>query len=270
MSSSISDRPIGIFDSGVGGISVLKDMVQLLPNEKFIYYADSLNAPYGTKDNETIARLSRNVARFLVDKGIKTLVVACNTATAVAINQLRAELDIPVIGMEPAVKPAVELGKEGKVLVMATPVTLKQEKFNKLLHRYDEHSRVIPLPCPGLVELVEKGITQGKEIKEYLSKLLANIQRDQIAVVVLGCTHYVFVRDTIKQFFPSQIPVIDGNCGTAKRLLKVLEDAGLRAPEKKGEKEIGMQVRKMAVKFYTSGDPHHVIPLCQCLLNLNL
>lgn len=265
MVSKVDERPIGIFDSGVGGVSVLGEMIKVLPGERFIYFADSKNAPYGIKDDETVKKLSMNAADFLLSKGIKALVVACNTATAVAINELRSRLQIPVIGMEPAVKPATELVKEGKILVMATPVTLRQEKFNKLLHRFDEHSQVIPLPCPGLVELVEKGETEGDEVRRYLTRLYEAIPIREIAVVVLGCTHYVFVRQAISEFFSPNVQIIDGNCGTAKYLNKVLLDKGCRninGSWLSNESEVDTAT----TQFYTSGRSEHIIPLCRTLL----
>lgn len=251
--------PIGVFDSGVGGVSVLMEMLKTLPEENFIYYADSANAPYGAKTAGEVRLLSLSIADYLYGLGIKALVVACNTATSVAINEIRERLDIPVIGMEPALKPAVECAGRGQIVVMATPMTLREKKFNNLLHRYDEQKEIIPLPCPGLVELIEKGCMSGPEIRAYLANLFSAIEMKVLSAIVLGCTHYVFIKDELRQLADECVQVIDGNCGTAKQLQRVLAQEGLLREESPaiGEK----------VQFLTSGNAAQVIPLCKDLLN---
>lgn len=253
--------PIGVFDSGVGGVSVLAEMMKILPEENFIYYADSANAPYGTKTADEVQRYSLDIANYLHSLGIKALVVACNTATSVAINEIRARLDIPVIGMEPALKPAVECAGRGKIVVMATPMTLKEKKFHNLLHRYDEQKEIMLLPCPGLVELIEKGCRSGPEIRAYLGELFRPVDQKALSAIVLGCTHYIFIKDVIRQLVDDCVHIIDGNCGTAKQLQRVLTQEGLLKENRSsaGEK----------VWFFTSGDPDRVIPLCKVLLNIN-
>lgn len=224
----MTGRTIGVFDSGVGGISVLKELLRCLPNERFIYYADSANAPYGIKSLSEVKRLSLEIANFLIlDRGVKALVVACNTATSAAINILRQEFSIPVIGMEPALKPAVSLAQEGQVLVMATPMTIREDKFQRLLSRYGDRHKVISLPCPGLVELIEQGEVSGEKLRALLATLFSPLDLTKIEVVVLGCTHYVFVKSEIASFFPENVAVIDGNLGTAKQVRRVLEEQGL-------------------------------------------
>ena len=249
--------PIGVFDSGVGGISVLAEMRALLPEENFIYFADSANAPYGTKTVEEVQRFSLDIADYLCSQEIKALVVACNTATSVAINEIRARLEIPVIGMEPALKPAVECAGRGRIVVMATPMTLRERKFNDLLNRYDEHKEIIPLPCPGLVELIEKGTRSGQVISNYLSELLRQVNMDTLSVVVLGCTHYVFVRNTLRQMVDDCVQIIDGNSGTARQLQRVLAQAGLLAEHRSDGGK---------VQILTSGEIALVEPLCRELL----
>ena len=148
------DKPIGVFDSGVGGISVLKEAVKLLPKEDFIYFGDSKNAPYGTKKVEEVIELSFTAVDFLLKHGVKAVVVACNTATSAAIESLRQKyIDIPIIGIEPALKPAVELNKRGKIIIMATPMTLLENKFQSLMKTYEKEIDIETLPCVGLVEL---------------------------------------------------------------------------------------------------------------------
>ncbi|MDF2502926.1 glutamate racemase [Clostridium sp.] len=218
----IQNRPIGFFDSGVGGISVLKEAMKILPNESFIYYGDSKNAPYGTKTVDAVRQLSFQVSEFLIEKHIKALVVACNTATSAAIKDLRIKYrNIPVIGIEPALKPAVETNRVGKVLIMATPVTLEEKKFNNLLRRYKGTAEIVPLPCPGLAELIEAGILNGRELEDYLKEKLLPYVHIGISTIVLGCTHYPFIRDEIAKI-AVDVPIIDGSMGTVKQLKRKL------------------------------------------------
>lgn len=242
-------RPIGVFDSGVGGISVLKELLRYLPNERFLYYADTANAPYGVKTKAQVAELSCRIASFLIeDQRTKALLVACNTATSAAIKLLREKFSVPIIGMEPALKPAVAKANGKPVLVMATPMTLREEKFQSLLSKYGQGNKIISLPCPGLVELIECGETEGARIKSYLEKLFASIETSHIGAVVLGCTHYIFVRDEIACFFPPDTLMIDGNEGTAKQVKRVLERNGLLELE-------GPRTYKEPVEWFTSGKP---------------
>lgn len=222
----LNDRPIGFFDSGVGGLSVLRETIKLMPYEDFIYFGDSKNAPYGTKSVEEVKKLTFNAVDFLMKKDVKAVVIACNTATSAAIEDLRKTYKtFPVIGIEPALKPAVELGRKGKILIMATPMTLTEIKFKKLMDNYKSEADMEPLPCPGLVELIEKGILHGHKMKEYLLAILSPYMHSDIAAVVLGCTHYPFVREEISSLLREKgnIPVIDGSEGTARQLKKQLE-----------------------------------------------
>lgn len=252
--------PVGIFDSGVGGISVLAEIARKLPYENLIYFGDSGNAPYGTKSVNQVKALSYNVANNLLERGIKALVVACNTATSAAINDLRRDLEIPVVGMEPAVKPAIEAAKEGEVVVMATPLTLKETKFKSLVNKYLAIKEIKPLPCPGLVELIEKGIIEGEEIDNYFTNLFFNIDFSKVAYVVLGCTHYPFVKKEIAKFAGVGVEIIDGNFGTAKRLKDILEKSDL----------INMSNEKPTRVFLTSGDANYLVPLYESLFNIAL
>ncbi len=240
-------RPIGVFDSGLGGVSVLRNMSALLPKEDFIYFGDDKNAPYGTKSEEEILRLAIDDTSFLLQKNVKAIVIACNTATSAAANHLRETLSVPVIGMEPALKPASLNRKEGVIGVMATPATLKQKKFRLLYEKYGDHA--MPIPCPGLMEFAEKGILSGEEIDVFLNKLLAPYRKYPLESVVLGCTHYVFLKAAISKALPGVI-LYDGNDGTARQLKRVLE-------EKNWLKETG----EGSVSMYTSGDESHILPL---------
>ena len=213
-----SEHPIGVFDSGVGGISALQAMIRTLPQEHFIYYGDTANAPYGTKDTEEVIACVRQVTDRLISRNIKALVIACNTATGAAAYTLRRELTIPVIGMEPALKPASEVRKNGDILVLATPLTLHQEKFNLLMEKYGEGA--VRVPCTGLMELVEQEDWHGA--KAYLEEVFALYDLKKVDAVVLGCTHYVFLKDMIRRMLPEHIAITEGSEGTARQLKRVL------------------------------------------------
>jgi len=214
---------IGFLDSGVGGISVLKEAVKLLPNENYIYFGDSKNAPYGTKTLKEVQRLTFDACQLLIEQNVKALVVACNTATSAAINELREKYkSIPVIGIEPALKPAVELNRKGKIIVMATTMTLAEKKFSDLMLNYEKIADIAPLPCPGLVELIEKGIIEGIELENYIRARFSGFLKGDIAAVVLGCTHYPFVKNKLKNYLGEDTPILDGSIGTAKYLRKQL------------------------------------------------
>ena len=222
------DRPIAVFDSGVGGISVLRELVRIMPNENYIYYGDSLNAPYGTKTLEEVRRLTRSHAMELFDRGAKGLVVACNTATSAAVRVLREGfLEIPIVGIEPAVKPAATFMDNPRVLVMAPPMPIREEKLKKLIAEYADLGEIIPLPCPGLMNFVERGDLDGEDLMRYLNELLFEYQKNPVDAVVLGCTHYPFVRNAIAKVLGEKVKIFDGGEGTAREMRRRLKEAGL-------------------------------------------
>ncbi len=245
------DCPIGVFDSGVGGIGTLAALIRELPRERFIYYGDMLHAPYGTRTTGEVRELVSRVVDELEKDGIKALVIACNTATGAAAAMLRAEKEYPVIGMEPALKPAEEAWKGGKILVMATPLTLKQDKFLSLMERFGAHA--VPLPCPGLMELVER--EDGEGARKYLEELFSRWPAEQVDAVVLGCTHYVFLRPMIRDMLPERILITDGNAGTARQLRRVLAGRGILRTDGEGSTELR-----------TSGDERKLRPVMERLL----
>ena len=211
------NRPIGVFDSGVGGISVLRELTSIMPNENYIYFGDSLNAPYGTRPLDEVRELTFHTAGHLIGMGCKCLVIACNTATTAAVRALRARYEgVPVIGIEPALKPAVLHKPHGRVLVLATAVTLHEEKFHRLMARYENDADIFTLACPGIVEFVERGIIEGEELIEYLKQLLRNYIDNPPDAVVLGCTHYPFVRKAIDSVLGGHAEIFDGGNGTAR------------------------------------------------------
>ena len=218
---------IAVFDSGVGGISVLRQLLRFLPGERYLYYGDSANAPYGTRPTEQVRKLSLAVAEKLMARGLKALVVACNTATAAAIDALREKYpDTIVIGIEPALKLACDRFPGGRIAVLATPVTLREEKFNHLLRRCGSDCRVFPIAAPGLVELVEAGHTDDAETEALLAPLLTPY-RGRLDAVVLGCTHYPFAAGAISRLAGENAVLLDGGEGTARETRRRLEKAGL-------------------------------------------
>lgn len=221
--------PIGMFDSGVGGISVLRQAVKLLPRERFIFFGDTVNAPYGTKTKEEVLILARGIVEGLIREGCKAVVIACNTATSAAAASLRAQYpSLPIIGMEPALKPAQAVRRDGVILSLATPGTIAGEKYARLYSLYGEG--VVSLPCPGLMEFAERGELTGDRLHDYLKALFAPYGEQDVEAVVLGCTHYVFLKKAISSFFPG-IPLIDGNEGTVRELKRRLEEIHMLAPE---------------------------------------
>ena len=224
------NAPIGIFDSGVGGISVLREAVRQLPEEDFIFYGDTLHAPYGTKSKDEVQELSQRVLCLLLEQGAKAIVIACNTATSAAAAHLRAcNPKLPIIGMEPALKPASKVRRQGIVLSLATPGTIAGEKYARLVALYGEG--VISLPCPGLMEFVERGEMDSPELKGYLERLFAPYLDQPVEAIVLGCTHYVFLKRIIASYFPGAA-VIDGNEGTVRQLIRRLREEGLLTDRK--------------------------------------
>lgn len=221
----MDERPIGVFDSGLGGISVLGALRRLLPHEDYLYYGDTLHIPYGDKQPETVLGYTHAAVDEMIARGCKAIVIACNTATSVAAGVLRQELELPIIGMEPALKPASLLPGDGRVLVLATRVTLTLPKFQALMARYGQNA--VPVPCPGLMECVEAGDLHGERVHKLLGELLAPWLDKPVKAVVLGCTHYPFLRDEIARYFAPGTPLVDGNEGTARQLARRLTDAGL-------------------------------------------
>jgi len=210
--------PIGVFDSGMGGVSVLGELFRHMPTENYIYYGDSANAPYGIRSAEELIELSLNVSEYLIAQGAKAIVVACNTATSAAIQVLREKYDVPIIGMEPALKPAVENTHDGRVAVMATEVTLRENKFASLMEKLDSSNPIEKVPCPELVPLVEEGIVRGPEIESAIRTCFSGVNLDEVQSVVLGCTHFVFLKESVRAVLGENVKIFDGNYGTAKHL----------------------------------------------------
>ncbi len=217
---------IGVFDSGLGGISVLRELVKLMPQEKFLYYGDSANAPYGKKTTPEVQALTLSAAEYLLSRGCKALVIACNTATAAAINILRKTYpDTVIIGIEPALKVAADNFPKGNIGVMATAVTLREEKFHQQLERFPG-LQVSAIRVPGLVELVESGHWDDEKTRDLLRPILS-IYRDRLDAVVLGCTHYPFAKNAIREFLGESTCLLDGSHGTAREAQRRLAEQDL-------------------------------------------
>lgn len=239
--------PVGVFDSGVGGLSVLREIRQRLPHEPLLYLADSAHVPYGEKTPEFIRERCRVITAFLLAQGAKALVLACNTATAAGIAELRELYPaLPIIGMEPAVKPAARATRSGVVGVLATTGTLRSAKFAALLDRFASDVRVITQPCPGLVERIEAGALDDAATRELLAGWVGPLLAEGCDTLILGCTHYPFIKPLLSQMVPPDVQLIDTGAAVARRLEALLDSRELLAS---GEAR---------VRFFCSGDPRRM------------
>jgi glutamate racemase len=243
---SLKNSPIGVFDSGVGGISVLRAIREQMPEEPIIYFGDQGHVPYGSRSLEQIQTFSEAITRFLLAQAAKIIVVACNTASAAALNYLREKFpDVPFVGMEPAVKPAAEYTQTGKVGVLATPATFQGALYASVVERFANGVELYQDTCPGLVQQIEQGNLDGEETRRILEKALLPMLEQNIDTVVLGCTHYPFVIPLIQRIVGVDVRVIDPAPAVAKQARRLHEAKGMR----KESRSSG------AIKFYTSGDP---------------
>ncbi len=227
---------IGIFDSGMGGLSVLHTARKLLPHEHFIYYADENHVPYGEKSKEEIVGFVDEIIRFMIAHDAKAIVIACNTATSAAVKLMRQKYSLPIIGMEPAVKKAIDLYGDRKVLVCATPITVKGEKMIKLVERVDKEHLVDLVALPELVRFAEKQEFEGEAVLSYLQEALSYFDLSQYGSLVLGCTHFNYFKDSFQKIMP-QVHFLDGNTGTINQLIK----------------NIDSEMNSFSVEYYYSG-----------------
>lgn len=230
------ESPIAVFDSGMGGVSVLRQLYKIMPCENYIYFGDCKNAPYGTKSTQEIRTLTTQNVERLIKKGAKAVVIACNTATSAAAASLRdAHPGYPIIGLEPALKPAALSKEHPTVVVMATPLTLREKKFYDLLVRFEENANVIKLPAPKIVELVEQDKVDTEEMTAYLEEIFSPFDKNKIDCVVLGCTHFPFAKHQIKKFLGKHVEIFNGAEGAARRTKSLLEQMELlRSAEERG------------------------------------
>lgn len=241
-------NPIGVFDSGVGGLSVLQHMRADLPKENFLYIADSGYIPYGDKSKDFIEQRSITLTRFFLEQGVKAIVVACNTATAAAISTLRSIYSLPIVGMEPAVKPAVEATRSGIIGVLATTGTLESSKFGELLHRSGKGAEVIIQPCPGLVEQVERAELSAETTRTLVENYVSPLLERGVDTIVLGCTHYAFLTSLIKEVVGLNVSIIDTGPAVSRQLRRRLEKEQLLSVENTPGVE----------QFWTSGPQREV------------
>lgn len=245
MNSSQKQSLIGVFDSGVGGLSVLQPMRRALPHEGFIYFADQAHVPYGPRSKQEILAFSRGIVDFLLGQGAKLIVLACNTASAAALHTLREDHPrFPFVGMEPAVKPAVRFSKSGVVGVLATPSTFEGELYASVVGRFAQDAKLLKHTCPGLVEEIEAGRANGSRAKAILKDALGPMLAQGLDSVVLGCTHYAFASEGIREITGPQVHVIDPAPAIARRVDQLLEERGLRAPSPQAGN----------VRYLTTGD----------------
>jgi glutamate racemase len=240
----MNNEPIGIFDSGIGGTSIWKEVVKLLPNENTIYLADSKNAPYGEKTSDEIIALSVKNTDYLISKGCKLIVVACNTATTNAIDYLRKNYTIPFIGIEPAIKPAALLSKTGAIGILATKGTLSSKLFEKTTKEYTKNITTIEQDGEGLVPLIEEGKLNSPEINQLLTTYLKPMLKFNIDHLVLGCTHYPYLIPQIKKLIGENITIIDSGEAVAKQTKAILEKHNL----------LSTSTTKSRHQFYTNAE----------------
>lgn len=240
-----SEAPVGVFDSGVGGLSVLGEIRARLPNESLLYVADSGHVPYGEKSPEYIRERCRQIADFLLGEGAKALVVACNTATVAAVAELRERHPgLPIVGMEPAVKPAAAATRSGTVGVLATTGTLKSARFAALLDRFAHDVRVVTQPCPGLVECVEQGELAAPQTRALLASYVQPLLAAGCDTLILGCTHYPFLRPLLRELVPAEVELIDTGAAVARQLARLLAERDLLA-----------EGPAQPARFWSSGEP---------------
>ena len=250
-----ANKPIGVFDSGVGGLSVLQALRQELPHEHFLYVGDSGCAPYGDRSVEFVTARAITITEFLVSQDVKAIVVACNTATAVAVESLRARFAVPIVAIEPAVKPAASRTRSRVVGVLATTGTLSSPNMNKLLANYGSDVKFVIQPCPGLADQVEKGELASGETRALVARYVRPIVDKGADIVVLGCTHYPFLRSIIQEAAGPAVDIIDPATPVARELRRRLESAGLANGAAGGGTE----------RFWTTGDVEMVGPIVRQL-----
>lgn len=255
--NSLSTSAIGIFDSGVGGLAVFRAIREVLPSENLVYVADTKYAPYGQRASEYVEARTTAIAEFLVTVGVKAIVVACNTATTVAVRKLRQLYDLPVVGIEPGIKPAVEKSVAKHIVVLATQRTIESDSVRDLRQRFGGDASIVLQACPGLVEQVERGEMDDNRTIELLREYTQPVSESGADVIVLGCTHYAFLEPQIRTFVGDEIMIIEPSRAVARQLQARLANSGLQADTKEAGGDY----------FFTSADnPHNVESIISKLL----
>ena len=256
----LNSQPVGLFDSGIGGLTAAYAIIRQLPHEQIVYFGDTAHLPYGPQPAEAIRAYSAGITQFLLQQGCKAIVVACNTATAAALNYLRERWpNVPFIGMEPAVKPGARATHSGKVGVLATAGTFKSQRYASLMHRYAKEVELLENPCAGLVERIEAGQLDGPEMEAFLRNILEPMLAGGADTFVLGCTHYPFVQTLIEKIVGPDATVINPAPAVARQLQRVLEEKGLLSPQLPGPH-----------RFFVSGSNGNFEALASKLLGLEV
>ncbi len=258
-----SKAPIGIFDSGQGGVSTLGQAAFMLPFEKLIYFGDSGVPPYSLMEKSEVHKLCLTACDFLVQKGVKAIVVACNTATAVALTEMRRHIKIPILGMEPAIKVAADWNLPGQIVIMATGMMLKSQNLKQLIKRVNRGKEIVKLACRDVITLVEAGVIDGTEMEKTIAKYFEPLDSNRISSVVLGCTHFGFLETAVKKVVGTHIEVADGNTGTIHHLKNILARSNMLRPET-GQKPVVEIYNSAGNKFVDSAYnmlQRHVIEL---------
>lgn len=242
------DAPVGVFDSGLGGLSVLRELRAVLPHEDFLYVADSAYCPYGGKPREVLLARAERITSGLLERGVKLVTVACNTATVAAIDALRQRYALPFVGIEPAIKPAARLTRSGVVGVLSTAVTARGARVQTLIQRFAHGVQVLTQACPGLVEYVEAGDLDGAEVRQMIQRYTAPLLAAGADVLVLGCTHYPFLRRQVEVAVGPDIRVIDTGAAVARRVVDVLREA----------QALSARPHAGRVRYFTTGDAAHM------------
>lgn len=252
---------VGIFDSGVGGITVLKRAMEYLPEVNYIYYTDNLHVPYGTKPKEEVYGYVKEIVDFLIKEGVDVIVIACNTATCIAVQKLREQTHIPIIGMEPAVKLALDDNAEGKILVTATPLTLTTNKYKSLVEQIDTNHRTVSLPLPELVQFAEERDFNEEKLYTYFEEKLSPYDLNEFKGIVLGCTHFGYFEKYLEKILPSHMKIYDGNEGTVRHLKECLSLNNNNISDLKRKVET-------QVEFYYSGEKCESLDILETYLKL--
>lgn len=258
----MNNAPIGLLDSGVGGLSILLEIEKILPNESFVFIADQTNVPYGGKTKEQLEVLVSNLVKFLVSKNVKIVVVACNTATVYTIDHLRSQFGLPIVGTVPVIKTLANITKTKKVGVMSTPATAKSPYLSDLIKKFAPGIEVYKVGATHLEDLVEEGGLDRPEVNENLRKHLGMLLEKGVDAIALGCTHYPLLRSKIEKIVGPSISIVDSGGAVARRTKQILENEGLLSSKKEGED-----------LYFTTGDPERFKKVAEELLrknNLNL
>ncbi len=251
----MNNRPIGIFDSGIGGLTILSEAKKLLPGESFVYVADQANHPYGKKDEEQLMKLTADIVDFLVSKNVKLVIAACNTASVHTLDYLRQKYKIPIVGVVPVIKTIANISKTKKAAVFATPATVKSPYLQNLIDKYADGVEIYKVSGTGLEEIIEKGDFDNPKINAILNKHLLSLKEKNVDAIALGCTHYPIIEKQMKKIVGDWAKIVDSGGAVARRVKAVLENEDMLSGEKNED------------LYYTTGDVEHFRALAQKILD---